>query len=70
MSWTQLCASKHIWLTVTEYLCYTSPRRCPVLLSSSGEETDYHYEYPSSPRSPHAMALTQLTSIFFSKLKD
>ena len=34
------------WLTVTEYLCYTSPRMCPVLLSSSGEETDYHSGIP------------------------
>jgi hypothetical protein len=30
------------WLTVREYMCYTSPRICPVLLSSSGGETDYH----------------------------
>jgi hypothetical protein len=30
------------WLTVTEYLYYTSPRICPVLLSYSGEETYYH----------------------------
>jgi hypothetical protein len=30
------------WLTVAEYLCYTSPRICPVLLSSSGEEIYYH----------------------------
>jgi hypothetical protein len=27
-------------------------------------------EYPSSPRYPHAMALKQLTSILFTKLKD
>jgi hypothetical protein len=27
-------------------------------------------EYPSSARSPHAMALKQLTSILFTKLKD
>ena len=34
------------WLTVTEYLCYTYPRICPVLLSSGGEETDYHSGIP------------------------
>ena len=34
------------WLTVTEYLCYRSPRICPVLLSSSGEETYYHSGIP------------------------
>jgi hypothetical protein len=28
------------WLTVTEY--HICPRICAVLLSSSGEETDYH----------------------------
>jgi hypothetical protein len=38
--------SHDTWLTVTEYLCYTSPRICPVLLSSSGEETDYHSGIP------------------------
>jgi hypothetical protein len=34
------------WITVTEYLCYTSPRICPVLLSSSGEEIYYHSGIP------------------------
>jgi hypothetical protein len=34
------------WLTVAEYLCYTSPRIYPVLLSSSGEETNYHSGIP------------------------
>jgi hypothetical protein len=34
------------WLNVTEYLCYTSPRICPVFLSSSGEDTDYHSGIP------------------------
>ena len=57
-------------LTVTEYLCYTSPRTCPVLLSPSGDEITTIPEYPSSARSPHAMALKQLTSILFTKLKD
>ena len=37
------------WLTVTEYLCYTSPRICHVILSSSGEETDYRSGIPESP---------------------
>jgi hypothetical protein len=48
MCWTQLCASKNhdTWLTATEYLCYTSPRICPVLLSSSGEEADYRSRTP------------------------
>ena len=30
------------WLTVTEYMYHICPRICPDLLSSSGEETDYH----------------------------
>ena len=40
------------WLTVTEYLCYTSPRICPVLLSSGGEETDYHSGIPELTQVP------------------
>ena len=61
-------------LTATEYLCYTSPHlhiyTCPVLLSPSGDEITTIPEYPSSARSPHAMALQQLTSILFTKLND
>ena len=34
------------WLTVTEYLCYTYPRICHVILSSSGEETYYNSGIP------------------------
>jgi hypothetical protein len=34
------------WLTVAEYLCLTSPRICPVLLSSGGEEIYYHSGIP------------------------
>jgi hypothetical protein len=31
---------------VAEYLCYTSPWICPVLLSSSGEKSYYHSGIP------------------------
>ena len=50
------------WLTVTEYLFHICTRICPVLFSSSAEETDYHSGIPVVT---HAISLKQLTSILF-----